>query len=285
MIYFNKGIVAAYVTAILVLIGGAIGFRGVISGLEYHMMKKPVKLRLALSGIDTRLGNWQQVGKDSTYGAAEIESLGTDVVLTRVYQREGPKGKERLELHVAYYTGKIDSVPHVPERCWSTAGLQQTISPEHIALEIDGTWDRSEDLVHSSTQEPYPFIERVHPVTGKNEMVYMPVGDMLIRTTEFQVEKKPTQRIVGGYFFIANGRLTPSAFGVRSLAFNRTDEYAYYCKVQLNYMGIANEDREVMANFIPIASDFLIEFLPELMSRLPDWPSVDQLASSSENNI
>ena len=285
MIHFKRGIVITYVTAILVLVGGAIGFRGVISGLQYHMMKKPVKLRLSLSGINTHLGDWEQVGKDSTYGSAEIESLGTDVVLTRVYQRDGTNGKETIELHVAYYTGKIDSVPHVPERCWSTAGLQQTINPEHIALEVNGTWDTSDSLLHASTQEPYPFIERVHPVTGKNEKVHMPVGEMLIRTTEFQVEKKPTQRIVGGYFFIANGRMTPSAFGVRSLAFNRTDEYAYYCKVQLNYMGIANEDREVLANFIPLASDFLTELLPELMSRLPDWPSVNQLASTADSNI
>ena len=285
MMRFKRGFVVAYVTAILVLIGGAIGFRGIISGLEYHMMKKPVQLRLALSGISTKLGDWEQIGEDATFSAAEIESLGTDRILTRAYKRKGAKNDERIELHIAYYTGKIDSVPHVPERCWATSGLQQTISPEHIAIGVGETWKMSKDKMHASTGEPYPFIERSHPITGKKEIVHMPVGDFLVRTTEFQHEKKPTERIVGGDFFIANGRITPSAFGVRGLAFNRTDEFAYYCKVQLNYMGTANEDREVLMDFIPIAGEFLDELLPELMTRLPDWPSVGGLANSNEGEI
>jgi len=280
---FKRGFVVAYVTAILVLIGGAIGFRGIISGLEYHMMKKPVQLRLALSGISTTLGEWEQIGDDATFSAAEIESLGTDRVLTRYYRRKGVKGDQLLELHVAYYTGKIDSVPHVPERCWATSGLQQTISPEHLALDLGEDWERSLDTVHASTGENYPFIRRTHPVTGKQELVHMPVGDFLMRTTEFQHEKRPEDRIVGGYFFIANGRITPSAFGVRGLAFNRTDEFAYYCKVQLNYAGTANEDREVLEDFIPIASEFLDELLPDLMAKLPDWPTVGRLAEDNED--
>ena len=148
MIRFQRGIVISYVTAMLVLIGGAVGFRSLISGLEYHMMKKPVKLRLALDGIPNHLGDWEQVGDDVVYGSAEIESLGTDTVLTRMYQREGSEKNVVIELHVAYYTGKIDSVPHVPERCWATSGLQQTISPEHVNLNVGEHWKRNDDLLH-----------------------------------------------------------------------------------------------------------------------------------------
>lgn len=285
MIRFQRGIVISYVTAMLVLIGGAVGFRSLISGLEYHMMKKPVKLRLALDGIPTHLNNWEQVGNDIAYGAAEIESLGTETVLTRVYQREGVEKNAIIELHVAYYTGKIDSVPHVPERCWATSGLQQTISPEHVNLNVGEHWERNDDLLHKATAQPYPFIQRVHPVTGKNETVYMPVGEIKIRMTEFQNPKKPMERVVGGYFFIANGRITPSAFGVRGLAFNRTDEYAYYCKVQLNYLGLAKEDREVFLEFQPIATQFLNELLPELMSRLPNWPAYDAMSFDDKSQI
>ena len=285
MIRFQRGIVISYVTTMLVLIGGAVGFRSVISGLEYHMMKKPVKLRLALDGIPNHLGNWEQVGDDVVYGSAEIESLGTETVLTRMYQREGAEKNVVIELHVAYYTGKIDSVPHVPERCWATSGLQQTISPEHVNLNVGEHWKRNDDLLHKATAQPYPFIQRVHPVTGKNETVYMPVGDFKIRMTEFQNPKKPMDRVVGGYFFIANGRLTPSAFGVRGLAFNRTDEYAYYCKVQLNYLGSAQDDREVFLEFQPVATQFLNELLPELMARLPDWPTYDAMSFDDKSQI
>lgn len=285
MIQFQRGIVISYLTALLVLIGGAVGFRGLISGLEYHMMKKPVQLRLALDGIPNHLGDWEQVGEDMVYGAAEIESLGTETVLTRMYQREWGEKAAVIELHVAYYTGKIDSVPHVPERCWATSGLQQTISPEHVTLNVGDHWEHDDGLLHKSTSQPYPFIDRVHPVTGKNEIVYMPVGDFQIRMTEFQNPKRPKERLVGGYFFIANGRVTPSAFGVRGLAFSRTDEYAYYCKVQLNYLGSADSDREVFLEFQPIATQFLIELLPELMARLPDWPTYDAMSSDDESQI
>ena len=51
MIRFNRGIVSAYVAAILVLLGGAIGFRELIRNLDYYLMKKPVPLRKALDGI------------------------------------------------------------------------------------------------------------------------------------------------------------------------------------------------------------------------------------------
>lgn len=283
MIRFQKGIVIIYVTAVVVLIGGAIGFRSLIRGLDYHMMKKPVKLRLALDGIPSTLGEWKQVGKDAVYGSAEIESLGTETVLTRTYVREGSKRKEAIELHIAYYTGKIDDVPHVPERCWATSGLLQTISPEHLELDVGTMWERNETPIHKGSGEPYPFIQRLHPVTGASETVYMPVGDFLVRATEFQNEKKPTERLVGGYFFIANGRITPSAFGVRGLAFNRTDEYAYYCKVQLNFIGIAEEDREVFSAFIPVATNFIDHLLPELMARLPEWPAYDEMGSNTKS--
>ena len=67
MIRFNRGIVSAYVAAILVLLGGAIGFRELIRNLDYYLMKKPVPLRKALDGIPRQLGDWEQVGKDGTY--------------------------------------------------------------------------------------------------------------------------------------------------------------------------------------------------------------------------
>ena len=96
-----------------------------------------------------------------------------------------------------------------------------------------------------------------------------------MQATEFQSEDRPDERLVGGYFFIANGRVTPSAFGVRSLAFNRTDKYAYYCKVQINFVGKSRQEREIFGKFEDVAGDFLEELMPELMKRLPDWPAIE----------
>ena len=275
MIRFNRGIVTAYVAALLVLLGGAIGFREVIRNLDYYLMKKPVPLRKSLDGIPRQLGDWEQIGKDQAFGAAEIESLGTDKVLSRQYRRKIDGKTVDIDLHIAYYTGKIDDVPHVPERCWATAGLTQTVAPEKVDIDLGGNWSIDEEMLNSATGEPYPFVRQPHPITGAMNTIFMPAGDIVMQATEFQNDKKPDERLVGGYFFIANGRVTPSAFGVRALAFNRTDEYAYYCKVQINLAGKAQREREIFDQFGGISSDFLEQLMPELMTRLPDWPEIE----------
>lgn len=273
MISFHRGFKATYVAAIVVLIGGALGFRGAISSLQVHLMKKAVPLRLSLDSLPEKLGDWEKFGDDAEFGAAEIESLGTDIVLTRRYRQHGTG--EMIELHVAYYTGKIDSVPHVPERCWASSGLLQTVPPVRLGLDVGEAWVLDEEVVHASSNQPYPIIHRTHPVTRRPEKVFMPMGAPEIRVTEFQDAKRPDNRLVGGYFFIANGQLTPSAFGVRGLAFSRSNEYAYYCKVQLNYVGTVGNSDELVSTFIPIASAFVDALLPELMTRLPEWPSIE----------
>ena len=192
-----------------------------------------------------------------------------------MYRKKTDEGMQNVDLHIAYYTGKIDDVPHVPERCWATAGLTQTIAPEKIALDLADNWQVDDETRNSATDEAYPFVERTHPITGSVEVVHMPAGDVVMQATEFQNDKKPDERLVGGYFFIANGRVTPSAFGVRALAFNRTDEYAYYCKVQINFAGKASREREIFDKFGDISSDFLQQLMPELMIRLPDWPDIE----------
>ena len=240
---------------------------------DVHLIKKAVPLRSSLDSLPIRIGTWEKFGNDAEYGAADIESLGTDIVLTRMYRQDGTD--VILELHVAYYTGKIDSVPHVPERCWATSGLEATMAPSHFDLNVGKSWRVDQETLHVASSSPYPIVNRKHPVTGRDEIVFMPVGDVVMRATEFQDPKNPNERLVGGYFFIANGSLTPSAFGVRGVAFNRSVEYAYYCKVQLNYIGKVNQGEDLISTFIPVATDFFEVLLPELMVRLPEWPSIE----------
>ena len=274
MIRFEQRFKFAYIAAVASLVGGALGFRAIISTFDVHLIKKPVPLRLALDSLPARIGSWEKIGDDAEYGAAAIESLGTDIVLTRRYQNDDTKTV--LELHIAYYTGKIDSVPHVPERCWATSGLLATMAPAHFNLDVGTAWELDSNTVHQGSNEPYPVVQRSHPITGREQTIFMPLGEVVLRATEFQDAKRPQQRLVGGYFFIANGRLTPSAFGVRGLAFNRSDEYAYYCKVQLNFSGLAGESGDLLPTFLPIATEFFEALMPELMARLPEWPSVER---------
>jgi len=83
----------------------------------------------------------------------------------------------------------------------------------------------------------------------------------------------PNSRIYAGYFFIANGRLTPEAGGVRILAYQPKDQYAYYCKVQFTLSGAKELDAD---GFVEITTGFLELMLTDLMRCLPDWAEVQQ---------
>ena len=112
--------------------------------------------------------------------------------------------------------------------------------------------------------------------------IMMPIGEFRIRTTEFEDKTKRNIRIFAGYFFIANGRVTPSPDGVRLLAFNLNDKYAYYCKIQYTMVGDRKLDQEA---FVRIVTGFTDELLPELMRCLPDWSEVEAQTAETEDQV
>ena len=112
------------------------------------------------------------------------------------------------------------------------------------------------------------------PVTAEVEQVTLPKGDIAVTTVEFQDPKNPTVRQVGGYFFIANGATARTSYDVRRLAFNLTDRYAYYCKIQLTKSGfVKNADDSLLEPFKQDATELLSGLVPQVMKCLPDWPT------------
>jgi hypothetical protein len=284
---FQRSIVTAFV-ALLVVFG--VGFATipiVIAQLEIYLRKEAVPLAADLSTIPVPLGQWTRARsgegepiKDGIFGAEMLESLGTDKYLDRKYQADG----EVLIVHVAYYTGMIDDVPHVPERCWDAAGLSQSMVATIFDVKVDfpgATTDGSP--INGATDRPYPRIESTDAV-GNVVPIHLPVGDadgiVRMTVTEFEnVRGDPSSRQVGGYFFIANGRIAPSARDVRFMAFDPSEKYAYYCKVQLSYSGrlvTGEPDDAVVKRFIEAAEDLLPRLIPEVMKCLPDWPAVEE---------
>ena len=280
---FRRSVIAAYLWACAVMLLGAAGFRVAVEKFNVFVVKRPVELRGPLATIPPTLGPWRRVGEDTIFGAALVEELGTTQYLDRTYALDGDPEKGLASVHVAYYTGAIDDVPHIPERCWDAAGMVMTRPPEEIALAIDDSaWTLEPDLVNRATGEPYRSVEVRHPVTGMIEEVYMPVGPIEMTVSEFRPASSNRQRQTGGYFFIANGRSTPSAFGVRRLAFSLTDEYAYYCKVQVTVRSDASDDDgEARELYRSIASEIVTELLPHLMKRLPRWPDFESESPSA----
>jgi hypothetical protein len=274
----ERSTIHGYVAAIAVLVLGAIGFRMLVAELNIHLMKERAELRRPLDTIPTKLGRWERVGSDSVFSDTLIEELGTRSYLDRAYAVEGDPSKGYVHVHIAYYTGTIDAVPHIPERCWAVSGLELTRNSQGVEIDVDRSgWRPYEGAV--AVDKPYFVAEVRDPITADIEWVTMPLGEIAATTIEFQDPKKPEDRQVGGYFFIANGRAVSSSYGVRQAAFNLRDKYAYYCKIQLTKRGkVDKPDGSLLEPFKADAAEILDALIPHVMRSLPDWPTYEELS-------
>lgn len=272
---FDRSSIRAYFIALAVLVAGGVGFRLLVAQLNIFLMKERVDLRRPLDSVPTTLGRWQRIGSDSVFSETLIEELGTRSYLDRTYAVQGDPRKGVMHVHVAYYTGTIDAVPHIPERCWAVGGLELTRNSEGVPIAVDRSgW---QPLVRPGV-EPGKYMSAVvrDSITAEIEPVTMPVGDIVLTTIEFQDPKRPEERQVGGYFFIANGSAVASSYGVRQAAFNLRDRYAYYCKIQLTNRGkVSDPSGSLVEPFTREAAELLTELLPQVMRCLPDWPTYD----------
>ena len=281
---FLSPVVAKGVTACLVLVVGAGALQAAVSTLNVFLVKKSIPLEASLDTVPTHLGEWARFGKEPEYGAAIIESLGTSQFIDRTYERDSNTGMAPVALHVSYYTGTIDDVPHIPERCWDAAGLNRLGNTTVIPIVLDKSEWTVDVNDNVATGQAYNVTLVKHPITGEEQAVRLPVGDLELMTTVFEDPKRPDIRRVGGYFFIANGRLTASSFGVRSLAFNWTDEYAYYCKVQFTAVyQISRDGEKFLDAYIASVTELLQDLLPQVMRCLPDWSDIEGELTTSTN--
>ncbi|MCE9619869.1 MAG: EpsI family protein [Planctomycetes bacterium] len=275
----DRSEIKAFVTVCATLAIGGIGFRVAMMELKVFLQKEPVPLRLPLDELPGTLGEWKQVGKDALFSDAVIEELGTKNFLDRTYVYRGDPAKGMLQVHVAYYTGMIDTVPHIPERCWGANGMVIQGQPEFRKQKVDDSaWDYTSGPIRPESGARYPQATVKEPVTKKNVTVNLPLGDITMTASCFQDPRQPEFTLIGAYFFIANGSITPSAMAVRNLSFKLTDRYAYYCKVQFSYRVREQPDKAVVM-FDQLAGDLLQSLLPQLMRSLPDWSLLENQES------
>jgi hypothetical protein len=268
---FDRRAKFAFIAACVLLLAGSVGLQYAVSALNIYLKKEPVEMRKIFTVIPTALGEWRMLSQDQVLGVEMVEELGTDKYLNRVYAIDGDPRKGMVSLHLAFYTGMIDAVPHVPDRCMIAAGYEFRTMPRNYPLPIDRQgWSTEGSPINVATGLPYPrardqvYVDRL-----------MPLGDFEIRVTEFQDPKQPERRIFGGYFFIANGRVTATPETVRALAFKPSEKYAYFCKVQL----VGDSDSMTVDSFQALAGDFVTDLLPSLMECLPVWSEVERWES------
>ena len=276
----------AFFVAVVVLAVSAAGFGTLIEAYGINLKKEaiyPPGGRL-ISSLPSETESWIQVGADQLMGSEMLDELGTENTVSRRYiQKEsamvpGQDEPHLVDFHAAYYTGMIDTVPHVPERCFVGGGMRKSSISEVLSLPIE-TEDWVEDdsvpaefrgptgVVYTaptswSYSDRRGFRVRMPRGTGPEDPLKMRISEFLGREDDFA--------LYAGYFFVANGGTVATAEGVRSLAFDLTSDYAYYLKIQTTCGSVGSK-----AEHAAVSASLVGELLPEIMRCVPDWIEVE----------
>src|SRR5262249_33873626 len=100
----------AFIAALLVLTGAAIGLQAAIDRYRIYLRKLPIYAQRgrAVRAIPAETEHWIRVGQDWVEGEETLDVLGTENYVTRVYaENVTNRPPRRIQLHVAYYTGMI----------------------------------------------------------------------------------------------------------------------------------------------------------------------------------
>lgn len=281
----NRGSVVASALALVLMLSAGLGLTLYVKIHDLHMQKTPIYPpgNRQVSAIPSETEHWKRVGSDRISSAEIVETLGTENYVSRDYIRrdtEGTRTPVVIEFHAAYYTGMIDTVPHVPERCFVGGGLQQSSSSRVMELDLDtSSW-----IPDQSVPEELAGLQgEIYTTRLSNNSAWTDAPGRRVRlprgvTPESPIKMRISEfflgegrKIYAGYFFIANGGTRANADEVRALAFNLSDDYAYYLKVQVN--SVTADSFEAFAEQ---ASSLLSDIMGEIMRCTPDWIEVQQ---------
>jgi len=260
----------AFLAALFVLLFAGTGLGALIRYADIHLQKLPIEPAngLRFHTLPTEAPGWRRVGQDQVMTEEILQTLGTENYVSRVYRQREPAPDSdpiEFELHCAYYTGTIDTVPHVPERCFVGGGMSIDAGSRIVDVPLD--LDRF-PIDAFIDQELHGGVIRSGRTT-RGVYVHMPrdIEGLKMNVTRFR--DRGGRRFYAGYFFLANGGHVATANGVRSLAFKLNDTYAYYAKVQ--FMSYHASSAEELAQ---VAADFLNEMFPDIVERTPNWVDV-----------
>lgn len=259
------------------LFAAAAGLTATMKSLKLYLTKLPIHAvdasgeRVPVRTLPDAFPGWKRLGEDKVVSKEEVEELGTENYLTRIYiETDPPEGRAPLQvsLHAAYYTGTIDTVPHVPERCNVAQGMSIVGAPTIVDVPLDRSrLVRDPDVDEARHGVIYTARSAV---TQRRFRLPRGVENLRMNVTKF-VTAGGEATHYAGYFFIANGGVVPTADEVRLMSFKLEDDYSYYLKVQLG-CGQAESPEA----FAAIAGRFLDELWPDLARRVPDWVEVKE---------
>jgi exosortase len=260
-----------YVAVLAILTVSAIVFAVVSQMLQLHFQKIPVALRQPLACIATELGPWRQVEGDRPVSDEIAPVLGTSQYLFRDYldrrltgddvidASHGPDISKRqswvgmvkkrpgslVRLAVTYYTGRVDAVIHLPERCNVAQGNASAVVSQGATLDVGGT----------------------------------PLEVRLLRLDPEVTDGQPSRYVA--YCYQVNGKRESQAWRVRGSLIDVFERYAWYSKIEV--MTIASdqaEARRVLADFLSHALPEIEKCLPGQSTMVQGTLAAQAAASS-----
>lgn len=248
-----------------VLLTAWLGQSTVLGVTKFVVIRKSVPLRQPLFEVPTRIGSWQMVVERPSLPPEMEEELGTKEYFTRVYRdmdlEESAPGAI-VEIHVAYYTGTTDTVPHVPDRCMLAGGAEhQGLTFDELRIDPPNTRpdDQSDGYLLTPSEMGYPVRLPGEQIPVTVFTVGMP--------GQRPGDDGQSQNII--YFFMANGSALATPDEVRLHGFDPRDRYGYYCKIEVRWPKIADPVKAKERT-----RDLLNVMLPQILACLPDWVQV-----------
>ncbi|MEO0964933.1 MAG: exosortase/archaeosortase family protein [Planctomycetota bacterium] len=257
-------VVCTFVASLLA--GTAIAQYSTIRVARAQLVKLPVPIERHLYEMPNRIGAWEAIRDSPPLSKDILDELGTTEYISRFYRDTtradmGPGAV--VLLHMAYYTGTPDTVPHVPERCFVGGGATPVSGPDVVPLAID-----SPMFVVETDQDGEPIV--IAPSALARDEVRLPSKHFDATLFSFQGNAEADVSSVL-YFFVANDKALATPDQVRAHGFSIADRYSYYCKVELQWFGVSD------AQTVQSRSEaFLAAAMPEIMACLPDWIAVQE---------
>lgn len=255
----------AFLVAVIVMAVVGVGMQFMTNFMQVYFKKEPVPLRGELISIPDQIGPWTKVSLDEPLPKDVEDALAAKEYIFRDYVDVRVVGKEKLDelmkmpiderrremsqverryprgvVHfaVTYYTGLVDTVAHIPDRCYIADGYEPT------QYNVEG-WKLGD---------------------GRGiEVRYINFED----TTGF-ASKQPKNV---AYFFQVNGVMESDPLAVRRRLQNLFNRQGYYAKVEV--MSLVREREEAagtMKDFLTVAMPEVQKRLPALPGEVVGGP-------------
>ena len=237
----------------IVLGATAIGLPAVSRHMRVALAKAAAPLRSPLAKLDKNaLGPYRFVSAN-VLDAAVVDALGTteyiDWILEDTSHTNRSSPLRYARLHVTYYTGQPDAVPHTPDVCMVGAGYE---------------------IVRSGNTAV-----RVSTLAGSPEVPVRMVT--FVKSAIFGADELP---IV--YTFHCNGKFAATRERVRTAVNNPLDEYAYYSKIEVGFgWNMARPHFPSQDEALAATAKLFSYVLPLLLeNHWPDWKALKNATDS-----